>query len=63
MSRFERASPATREACTHIGIGAADKGWRIWLLVDDRDIDIVVLDGSPLWCLRLNPTQDRQPIP
>lgn len=38
--------------------GAAYRGWRIWLLVDDRDIEIVALDGSPLRRLRLDPTKD-----
>jgi len=46
----------------HIGIGAAYKGWRIWLLVDDRDIEVVALDGSPLRRLRLDPTKDYQPL-
>jgi len=44
----------------HIGIGAAYKGWRIMLLVDDRDIEVVALDGSPLRRLRLDPTKDYQ---
>ena len=46
----------------HIGIGAAYKGWRIWLLVRDRDIEIVALDGSPLRRLRLDPTKNYQPM-
>ena len=45
----------------HIGIGAAYRGWRIWLLVDGKDIEIVGLDGSPLRRLRLDPTKDYQP--
>jgi hypothetical protein len=45
----------------HIGIGAAYKGWRIAMLVDDRTIEIVGLDGSPLRKLVLDPTRDYQP--
>lgn len=46
----------------HIGIGAVYRGWRIWLLVDDRDIEIVAIDGSPLRRLRLDPTKNHQPM-
>ena len=46
----------------HIGIGAAYKGWRIWLLVDGRDIEIVAMDGSPLRRLRLDPSRNYQPM-
>jgi len=47
----------------HIGIGAAYRGWRIAMLIDDRDIEIVSLDGSPLRRLVLDPTKDYQPQP
>jgi transposase InsO family protein len=46
----------------HIGIGAAYKGWRIWMLVDHLNIEIVAVDGSPLRRLRLDPAKDYQPI-
>jgi hypothetical protein len=45
----------------HIGIGHAYKGWRVAMLVDDRDIEIVGLDGSPLRRLVLDPARDYQP--
>jgi len=45
----------------HIGIGAAYRGWRVAMLVDDRNIEIVALDGSPLRELVLDPTEDYQP--
>jgi transposase InsO family protein len=45
----------------HIGIGAAYKGWRIWMLVDHLNIEIVAIDGSPLRRLRLDPAKDYQP--
>jgi hypothetical protein len=32
----------------HIGIGAAYKGWRVAMLIDGRNIEIVGLDGSPI---------------
>ena len=47
----------------HIGIGTAYSGWRVAMLVDDRDIEIVGLDGSPLRRLVLDPTKDNQRIP
>lgn len=45
----------------HIGIGAAFKGWRIAMLIDGRNIEIVSLDGSPLRRLVLDPSRDYQP--
>jgi transposase InsO family protein len=47
----------------HIGIGNAYAGWRVAVLIDDLDIEIVGLDGSPLRRLRLDPTRDYQRIP
>ena len=47
----------------HIGIGNAYAGWRVAMLVDDRNIEIVGLDGSPLRRLVLDPTKDYQRIP
>jgi transposase InsO family protein len=46
----------------HIGIGNTYAGWRIILLVADRDIRILTLDGAPLRHLTLNPQNDYQPI-
>jgi transposase InsO family protein len=47
----------------HIGIGNAYAGWRIAMLIDGLDIEIVGLDGSPLRRLTLDPTADYQRIP
>ncbi len=47
----------------HIGIGAAYRCWRVAMLIDDRNIEIVSLDGSPLRRLVLDPTKDYQPQP
>lgn len=47
----------------HIGIGNAYAGWRVAMLVDGLDIEIVSLDGSPLRRLVLDPTKDYQRIP
>jgi transposase InsO family protein len=47
----------------HIGIGNAYAGWRVAVLIDDLDIEIVGLDGSPLRRLVLDPTKDYQRIP
>ena len=46
----------------HIGIGAAYKGWRVAMLIDRRNIEIVGLDGSPLRRLVLDPSKDYQPM-
>ncbi len=45
----------------HIGIGHAYTGWRIAMLIDDRKIEIVGLDGSPIRRLVLDPSRDYQP--
>ncbi len=47
----------------HIGIGNAYAGWRVAVLIDDLNIEIVGLDGSPLRRLILDPTKDYQNIP
>lgn len=47
----------------HIGIGNAYTGWRIAMLIDDRNVEIVALDGSPLRRLVLDPSKDYQPQP
>ncbi len=47
----------------HIGIGSAYSGWRVAVLIDDLDIEIVGLDGSPLRRLILDATKDYQRIP
>jgi transposase InsO family protein len=46
----------------HLGVGAAYKGWRVILLIADRDIRILTLDGTQLRHLTLNPQNDYQPI-
>jgi transposase InsO family protein len=45
----------------HIGIGAAYRDWRIAMLIEGRNVEIVALDGSPLRHLVLDPTRDYQP--
>jgi transposase InsO family protein len=47
----------------HIGVGRAYSGWRVAMLIDDRDIEIVGIDGSPLRRLVLDPDKDYQPQP
>ena len=41
----------------HIGIGNAYAGWRVAMLIDGLDIEIVGLDGSPLRRLVLEANQ------
>ena len=47
----------------HIGIGNAYISWRVAMLIDGLNIEIVSLDGSPLRRLVLDPTRDYQRIP
>jgi Integrase core domain len=44
----------------HIGIGNPYAGWRVAMLIDGLDVEIVGLDGSPLHRLVLDPTKDYQ---
>jgi transposase InsO family protein len=47
----------------HIGIGAAYRGWRVVMLIEGRNIEILGLDGSPLRRLVLDPAKNYQPQP
>lgn len=47
----------------HIGVGRAYYGWRIAMLIEGRNIEIVGLDGSALRRLVLDPTKDYQRMP
>ncbi len=47
----------------HIGIGRPYAGWRVAMLIDGLDIEVVGLDGSPLRRLVLDPTKDYQRLP
>jgi hypothetical protein len=44
----------------HIGVGRAYAGWRVAMLIEGLDIEVVGLDGSPLRHLVLDPTMDYQ---
>jgi transposase InsO family protein len=66
FDRVDRAGRITlrhRGRLHHIGIGNAYAGWRVAMLVDGLDIEIVGFDGSPLRRLVLDPTKDYQRIP
>jgi transposase InsO family protein len=47
----------------HIGIGRAYAGWRVAMLIEGLDIEVLGLDGSPLRRLVLDPTKDYQRMP
>ena len=47
----------------HIGLGRASAGWRVAMLVEGVDIEVVGLDGAPLRRLVLDPTKDYQRMP
>src|ERR1700744_1891787 len=67
--RFDRVDKAGRVTLRrrgrlhHIGVGRPYSGWRVAMLIDDLDIEIVGVDGSPLRRLVLDPTKDYQRIP
>ena len=67
--RFDRVDKSGRVTLRHrgrlhhIGIGNAYAGWRVAMLIDGLNIEIVGLDGSPLQSLVLDPTKDYQRIP
>jgi hypothetical protein len=67
--RFDRVDKSGRVTLRHrgrlhdIGIGTAYTGWRVAMLVEDLDIEIVGLGGSPLRRLVLDPAKDNQRIP
>jgi transposase InsO family protein len=44
----------------HIGVGRPYAGWRVAMLIDGLNIEVVGLDGSPLRRLVLDPTKDYQ---
>jgi transposase InsO family protein len=47
----------------HIGIGRPYGGWRVAMLIDGHNIEIVSLDGSPIRKLVLDPSKDYQRQP
>ena len=63
VDRSGRVTLRHRGRLHHIGIGNAYRGWRVAMLVDGLDIEIVSLDGSPLRRLVLDPTRDYQRMP
>ncbi len=66
LDRIDKSGRITlrhRGRLHHIGIGNAYAGWRVAMLIDGLDIEIVGLDGSPLRRLVLDPTKDYQRIP
>ena len=46
----------------HIPCGRAYAGWCVRVLVDDLDIQVIGVDGSPLRHLTLDPTRNYQPL-
>jgi hypothetical protein len=66
MDRVDKSGRVTlrhRGRLHHLGIGNAYAGWRVAMLIDGLNIEIVGLDGSPLRRLILDPTKDYQRIP
>ena len=47
----------------HILVGHPWAGWRVIMLVDGLDVEILGVDGSPLRHLTLDPSKDYQGLP
>jgi transposase InsO family protein len=58
-----RVTLRVRGKLHHIGIGNAYTGWRVAMLVNGLDVEIVAFDGSPMRRLTIDPTVDYQRIP
>ncbi len=66
LDRVDKSGRITlrrRARLHHIGIGNACAGSRVAVLIDQLDIEIVGLDGSPLRRIVLEPGKDYQNIP
>jgi hypothetical protein len=46
----------------HVGLGRAHKGRRVLVLVADRDVRVLTVEGEVLRQLQLDPSRDYQPI-
>ncbi len=46
----------------HVGLGRANKGRRVLVLVADRDIRVLTVEGEILRQLQLDPSRDYQPL-
>jgi hypothetical protein len=55
--------PTAEAWSIRVCVGDAYAGWRVAMLIDGLNIEIVGLDGSPLRRLILDPTKDYQRIP
>jgi len=65
LDKVDRSGKVTlrhRGRLHHIGVGHPYIGWRIAMLIDGLNIEIVGIDGSPLRRLVLDPSRDYQPI-
>jgi hypothetical protein len=47
----------------HIGVGCPYAGWRVVMLINGLDVQVLGLDGSPLRHLTLDPSVDYQRLP
>ncbi|HWW90418.1 MAG TPA: IS481 family transposase [Solirubrobacteraceae bacterium] len=51
-----------RSRLHHIGLGRAHKGQRVLVLIADRDVRVLTIDGEILRQLELDPSRDYQPL-
>ncbi len=66
FDRVDKSGSATlrhKGKLHHIGIGRPYAGWRVAMLIDGLNIEIVAIDGSPLRRLVLDPSKDYQRMP
>ena len=62
IDRFGVVTLRYRSRLYHVGVGRKRKGTRVLVLVADRDVRVLTLDGEVLRQLKLDPSKDYQPI-
>jgi transposase InsO family protein len=62
IDRFGVVTLRYRSRLYHVGVGRRRKGTRVLVLVADRDVRVLTLDGEVLRHLTLDPKKDYQPI-
>ncbi len=63
VDKVGRVTLRYRSKLHHIGVGHAYAGWRVILLINGLDVQVIGIDGSPLRRLTLDPSVDYQRMP
>ena len=62
IDRFGVVTLRYRSRLYHVGVGRKRKGTRVLVLVAERDVRVLTLEGEVLRQLKLDPSKDYQPI-